>query len=462
MKSRTTYLLTGLLFLLEPATGALGFSLASPLAGAHLTVLPNGLRLVHREHHSAPLVAIDVWVRAGSGKEGLEEGGAAHFLEHLLFKGTATRKPGEIDAAIEDLGATLSAGTTRDGAHVYTTVASEHAGAAMEVIADALQHVTLDAAEMERERAVILDELARAGNDGRKQVINALYADLHPGEALGRPILGSSESIRTQTRDRVVGFYRRWYVPNNVTVVIVGDISADAAESLAAANFGKWMKRELPAAEAAPALPAPVSAPPGRVSGPIWIACGMKTGSKVDAKSVAVGEVVARLVADGDFGQVPRALKTAAEVEKPPVNRRPSAAIVSPPPPALKRMVAECDARLGGGAFLLSALTDGGESAAAFKTVTEALTAMQKDSPTPEELDYAQRRAIGAHLFAVETYAGQARALAEYDVIGDFTIAVELAERMKKVTAADVVAFAKECFDPARMGRAVVPARGGK
>src|SRR6266511_948135 len=77
----------------------------SPLSGTRLSVLPNGLRVIHREHHSAPLVAIDVWVRAGSGKEGEAENGAAHFLEHLLFKGTPTRGPGKIDEAIENLGA---------------------------------------------------------------------------------------------------------------------------------------------------------------------------------------------------------------------------------------------------------------------------------------------------------------------------------------------------------------------
>ena len=118
---------------------------ASVLSGTELRVLPNGLRLIVREQHGAKLIALDAWVRAGSDREGPTESGAAHFLEHLLFKGTPTRKPGEIDAAIEDLGATLSAGTVRDGAHFYTTVASPYAETAIDVIGDALQHASLNA-----------------------------------------------------------------------------------------------------------------------------------------------------------------------------------------------------------------------------------------------------------------------------------------------------------------------------
>src|SRR5205807_10192581 len=148
----------------------------SPLSGAVLRTLENGLRVIVREQHATGLVAIDLWVKAGSGYETAEESGAAHFLEHAIFKGTDTRARGDIDAAFEDLGATLGAGTTRDGAHFYSTVAKQYVGAALEVRSDAMQHAKLAPEEIERERAVILDEMARGRNDWRKLVTDRLAA----------------------------------------------------------------------------------------------------------------------------------------------------------------------------------------------------------------------------------------------------------------------------------------------
>ena len=105
-----------------------------------------------KEQHVTHLVTVDVWVKAGAGRETRKEAGAAHYMEHMLFKGTAKRKPGEIDAAIEDLGATLSAATNFDAAHYYTTVDSKFTEQALDVLSDALQNSALDPKELERER----------------------------------------------------------------------------------------------------------------------------------------------------------------------------------------------------------------------------------------------------------------------------------------------------------------------
>jgi zinc protease len=114
--------------------------------------LPNGLRVIVRERHAAPLVAIELWVLAGAREEMPAEIGAAHFLEHTLFKGTTTRGVGEADAAIENLGATLNASTGPDYARFNTCVASEHAAEAIGSLADVLRNATLPAREVERER----------------------------------------------------------------------------------------------------------------------------------------------------------------------------------------------------------------------------------------------------------------------------------------------------------------------
>ncbi|HLV80105.1 MAG TPA: pitrilysin family protein, partial [Chthonomonadaceae bacterium] len=149
---------------------------ACQAAASEPFALPNGLRVLVRERHSRPLVAVDVWVRAGAREESAGEEGCAHCLEHTLFKGTTTRGPGETDAAIESLGGTLDASTLPDAVHFTTTVASSHLGEALRILADVLCNATLPDAEFERERGVILDELARHDSDPSARLVDLLYA----------------------------------------------------------------------------------------------------------------------------------------------------------------------------------------------------------------------------------------------------------------------------------------------
>src|SRR5258708_5928401 len=210
------------------------------LAGTTSTTLKNGLKLIVREQHGAPLVAIDLWIRAGSGQEGPKESGASHFIEHLIFKGTPSRKPGEIDAAFEDMGATLNAGTTRDAAHFFATAPSQYLDKALEVLSDAVQHAAFDPSEMERERTVILDELARGRNDWRKEIADTLRGALYPGLPYGRSILGEPDSIKSLTRDQVSAFFKRHYYPNNAALVLAGDVTSAAAAQAGEKAFGVW------------------------------------------------------------------------------------------------------------------------------------------------------------------------------------------------------------------------------
>jgi zinc protease len=148
--------------------------------------LPNGLRVIARERHGAPLIAMELWVRAGAQAESAGEFGAAHFLEHTLFKGTNTRNVGEADIAIENLGATLNASTGPDYARFYTNVPSGHAAEALKVLADVVRNATLPAQEIERERAVIINELAQRRSDPESLLIDRLYALAYRDHAYGR------------------------------------------------------------------------------------------------------------------------------------------------------------------------------------------------------------------------------------------------------------------------------------
>jgi zinc protease len=202
--------------------------------------LPNGLRIVLRERHAGPLVAIDLWVRAGAREEREQESGSAHFLEHTLFKGTTTRGPGETDIAIENLGATLSAATGPDYAHFYTTVAAVHLEEALAVLADIMQNATLPDAEIERERGVILDELAKRASDPINTLIDALYARAFTQHPYRHAPGGTPEAIRLRGRDTLAAFYRRAYAPERCVLALAGDLTPEQAETTGKRALGNW------------------------------------------------------------------------------------------------------------------------------------------------------------------------------------------------------------------------------
>lgn len=208
--------------------------------------LANGLRVLSRERRATPLVAIDLWVRAGAREEAPDEAGSAHFLEHTLFKSTPTRRAGQADWDIENLGGTLNASTGPDYAHFYVTVATPNVSRALSILADVIQNALLPDAQVERERSVILDELAEHVADPAARVVDLLYAGAFPSRLYGRSPGGSPDAIRLRGRDTLAAFYRRTYQPTRCTLVLVGDLSAAQARQWAQETFGVWQPPARP------------------------------------------------------------------------------------------------------------------------------------------------------------------------------------------------------------------------
>jgi zinc protease len=427
------------------------------MGGVELRTLPNGLRLLIREQHAAPLVAVDAWVRAGSGREQEGESGAAHFLEHLLFKGTPTRKPGEIDAAIEDLGATLSAYTLRDAAHFCTTVPSGQAKTAVVVLADALRNSVLDPAEVERERSVILDEIARGGNDVRKLAVNLIYGELAKGTPYARPVLGDPASIRSLSRDSIAAFYKRWYTPGNTTVVLVGDVTPDAAEKMVRDAFDGWSgtspQPNPVAGSGAPMTSAPITATaPAIPPDSQLVATGIGIVTEYPAVDAATGLVIAALLGDNRSGAI------AASLAQP----KTGAAIT---PDKSTAVDVETTGTFlpadGPEALLLMAQAPRARTSEARNAIDSAIETVRRTPPSADRLDAARRSVIGPYLYDIETYAGQASALGHYDVLGDYTAAQTLVDRILALKPDDLSAFARAHLDSnARADILINPASG--
>src|SRR5476649_2452018 len=189
------------------------------------TILPNGLTLILKPDRSAALASVQVWVKTGSIHEGAYLGaGLSHFLEHMLFKGTARRAGREISATVQAHGGYINAYTTFDRTVYYIDLPSEHTDVAIDLLADAVLHSTLPAEEVAKEREVILREIAMTRDDPDNRLWDALFSTAFREHPFRQPIIGHRDVFSAVTRDDLLGYYRARYVPNNLVVVIVGDV----------------------------------------------------------------------------------------------------------------------------------------------------------------------------------------------------------------------------------------------
>jgi zinc protease len=203
------------------------------------TVLANGVTVILKEDRSAALASVQVWVKTGSMHEGSHLGaGLSHFLEHMLFKGTTRRSGREISATVQAHGGYINAYTTFDRTVYYIDLPSEHTAVAVDVLADAVLNSTLPADEVVKEREVILREIAMTRDDPDNRLWDTLFGTAFREHPYRQPIIGHRDVFSAVTREDLHSYYRSRYVPNNLVVVIAGDIDVARTQEVVAAHFG--------------------------------------------------------------------------------------------------------------------------------------------------------------------------------------------------------------------------------
>ncbi|MBD1872153.1 insulinase family protein [Nodosilinea sp. FACHB-131] len=215
--------------------------------------MENGLTLIHQEIAATPVVVADVWVKAGACSEPAEWAGMAHFLEHMIFKGTDQLPPGVFDYAIETQGGMTNAATSHDYAHFYITIAADMLAQTLPYLADLLLHAAIPADEFGRERQVVLEEIRQAQDDpdwlGYQAMSELVYQD-HP---YGRPVLGTAEILQQRSPEEMRCFHQAHYQPDNMTVVITGGIPLEPTVAMVKHAFrGFASPLPCPAAAIAP------------------------------------------------------------------------------------------------------------------------------------------------------------------------------------------------------------------
>lgn len=209
-------------------------------------VLPSGLTLILKRDASAALASVQVWVKTGSVHEGYHLGaGLSHYLEHMLFKGTERRAGREISATVQAHGGYINAYTTFDRTVYYIDLPSEHTAVAIDLLADAVLHSTLPPEEVAKEKEVILREIAMTRDDPDNRLWEALFSTAFREHPYRQPIIGHRDVFSAVTREDLAGYYRARYVPNNLVVVVVGDIDLAATRAAVEQHFGSVPRSRL-------------------------------------------------------------------------------------------------------------------------------------------------------------------------------------------------------------------------
>lgn len=206
------------------------------------SILPGGIRLLTQQVPASPSVVLGFWIPAGSRDEDPQHLGSTHYLEHLLFKGSATRTAKQISRAFDAVGGELNAATAKESTHYYCRVLSRDLPMAVAVLTEMLARPTLAAPDFELERAVILDELAMSQDDPQDVGYEKFLGELFPSSPLGLPVGGTAQTVADTPLEAVKAHHQRWYQPRHLVVAAAGDIKHDhlAQLILDAASKNGW------------------------------------------------------------------------------------------------------------------------------------------------------------------------------------------------------------------------------
>jgi len=216
--------------------------------------LSNGVRVVSETLPKSRAVSIGVWVKVGSRHEPAELGGISHFIEHMFFKGTKKRSAKDIAIEVDSLGGEMNAFTSQETTTYYMKVVDEHLPIAIEILADILQGSRFDPADMDKERKVILEEI-KSVEDTPDDYIHELFTStVWPDNSLGRPILGTRETIQSLSHHDIISYIENYYLPKEIVISVAGNFEHARLIELLNASFGALSRTGIAKKEAAPAF----------------------------------------------------------------------------------------------------------------------------------------------------------------------------------------------------------------
>ncbi len=392
----------------------------------------NGLTLILREDHTTELIGVDVWVRAGSANETAKNNGVSHFIEHLVFGATATRAPGDMDLEMESIGATLDARTSKDWAHFSTTVSSRYLPKALDVLADALTGAQFRQQDVERERLIILDEISKKRTDPMRVCKDYVASELYGSHPYGLPVEGTPESVKAITRQMILDYYHKYYVPKNVAVVLVGDIDAQKATAEVGKAFQGLSNAPEPAFGAGE-VTAVAQATNKTIKAPVtktYLAIGFHGPPGDEYQDVCATDALLSYLGFGYRSWMEEELK----------GKMGLATAVSADFLTQKRP----------GAISLIAETSNANVDKVKGALFAKIAAVGQAGIDDVSLAGAKRSLLGQYAFENETFGGMANSYGFYFAVSDPAFAAKYVSCVQSITNQDIIRVAQKYLDPAK------------
>jgi predicted Zn-dependent peptidase len=207
------------------------------LRDIEIATLKNGIRVISEEMGHVRSVSLGVWIRTGSRREASEENGISHFIEHMLFKGTKNRSAEEIARSVDSIGGGLDAFTAKEMVSYNTKVLDEHLPVAFDVLADLVRNPLFREEDIEKEKGVILEELKMDVDNPEYLLHDIFSSNFYKDHPLGKPIIGSKDTIRAFDRSMIDDYYQRYYSPSNILITAAGNLNHADLVDLAREHF---------------------------------------------------------------------------------------------------------------------------------------------------------------------------------------------------------------------------------
>src|ERR1700693_4185389 len=212
------------------------------------TLLANGVRVITEQMAHVRSVSLGVWIGTGSRCESADQNGITHFIEHMVFKGTKNRSAEQIARSVDSIGGGLDAFTSKELVSYNVKVLDEHLPEAFDVVADLVRNPLFEKEDIEKEKGVILEELKMEVDNPEYLIHEIFSSNFWKGHPLGRPILGTKQTIRGFDRDGVEDYYRQFYTPKNILVTAAGHLTHKRMLELVEEHFSDLKPHSVPPA----------------------------------------------------------------------------------------------------------------------------------------------------------------------------------------------------------------------
>jgi len=429
--------LANLLFLIVLGS-VKGFCMEQPITLEHL--LNNGLRIVVREDHRAPVVVAQIWYKVGSGKEPMGITGISHALEHMMFQGTP-KLPGDGFAMlISEYGGNNNAFTSDDFTAYYEELDATNLPISFELEADRMQNLTLSKEAFDKEIQVVIEERRLRTDDNPQSLTwERFMAVAHDTGPYHHPVIGWQNDLDHMTVDDLRKWYQSWYVPNNATIIVVGDVKASAVFELVEKYFGAIASRATP--EVKPFVPLkPLGEKritvnlPAKLPYAIWGFDVPSLKTAENEKEAYALVVIDALLTGGESARMNRDLVRGAQIAA-KVNTNydlfkafPTQFILTGIP-AQKHTIKELEEKL-----------------------MAQITRLKEESVAEEELQKTKNQLLAQEVFEKDSMSSQAILLGILETVGlSWKVADTFREKIQAVTAADIQQVAQKYFLPTQM-----------